>query len=232
MRRRVRWVLAPAMIGLVGIAGAACSSSSSGSAAAASSAGNGTSASASSTGASPRAAAANAECAASKAPVTALEPQSSTDPIIGIPVPEGWVRETSLDSQMIRGGFGKVNPDEPGASATAMVVVEDLTGRVPSAEAGIQAEIDGVTMMGGEVLEQQSLTVCGFPAGLAQVRLPVMGAVPEREGTVLAVITESDGAMIATVVTIQNLVADNPTYDADRRTIVDGMQITAQPIQG
>lgn len=234
MQRRVRWVLAPAMIGLVGIAGAACSSTSSGSAEAVSSS-SGTSAastSASSTTTASAAPAEGAECAVPGAPVTELKPLASTDPTIGVPVPDGWTRNTTMDSEVLRGVFMADELSEDGFTPNVTIVVEDLTGKVPTAEDGVQAELDGFEALGGKLLSQDEVQLCGYPAAVAQVRLPAMGAIPERDGTVLAVVSEADGKMTAMVMTFQSMNSQNPAYVADVQTIVEGVQITQQPVQG
>lgn len=224
MRRRVRWALAPAVIGLIGVAGAACSTGTSGSASTAATA-SATSSSTSAASSSAAAPAVDGECAEPGAPVVDLPTYASTDPIVGIPVPAGWERDSSLDSELIRGAFVSKGLAKDDFAPNVTIVAADVTSAVSSAQEGVQAQVDSIESIGGQILSQEDLTVCGHPAALAQVRLPAMGAVPERDGSMLVIVSESGETLMATVLTLQTLDSADPAYRADAATIVEGVQI-------
>lgn len=228
MRRRARWVLAPAVIGLIGVSGAACSTGTSGTAntaATASATAATTSAAASSSALAP---VANGECAEPGAPVVELATYASTDPIVGVPVPEGWERNTSMDSELIRGTFGNKGLVKDGFASNVTIAMEDVTGTASSAQEGVQAQVDAIAAIGGQLVSKEDVTVCGNPAALAQIRLPAMGTIPERDGSLLIVVSESGDTLTATVLTLQTLDSSDPVYLADAATIVEGVQITPQ----
>ncbi|MEC4838412.1 LpqN/LpqT family lipoprotein [Mycobacteroides chelonae] len=204
-----------ALFGVVVVA-AGCSSQQSSSDTSASSA---ASVSPPSTSASSPAVAADG-CAASNVRMVTLESKATDEPTLAVPAPNGWEYSEAMNSPVIRGAVVNTGLRANNFSPNAVVTLEDLTGRVPSAQQGIEAEIASIEQGGAAVQSRTAGTVCGHPSSTITYTLQ------NRPVTALITAAEDGPKIWATVLTIQTNEPDNPTYTADKQTMLDGFQFT------
>lgn len=165
-------------------------------------------------------------CAKTSGPMVTVEPENDTEPVMRIPQPPNWKRDTRLDSQLIRYVMTNrsliANRFAPYAAAT----LEDVTAKDVPPEQVIAGEWDSIRAIAGasDLTITSSRAVCGYPAQTVTYTVPQMGAIPTRYGTALAVVTPGV-RKYAAVVTVQSAEPTNPTYVADAKTIIDGFQI-------
>ncbi len=105
-------------------------------------------------------------------------------------------------------------------SPNAVVTLEDLTGKVPSVQQGVDAEIAAVEQGGMAVTSRTAGTVCGYPSNTITYTLK------NRPVTALIVVAEHERKIWAAVVTVQTTEPDNPRYAADKEKIMGGFQIS------
>ncbi|HZQ31479.1 MAG TPA: hypothetical protein VFB19_07070 [Mycobacterium sp.] len=166
------------------------------------------------------------KCAQSSGPMVTIDPQSDGEPVMRIPQPPNWKRDTRLDSQLIRYVMTNHALVADRFSAYAAVTLEDVTSKDISAEQVIASEWASVRTIGGasELTVTSNRSVCGYPAQTVTYTVPQIGAIPTRFGTALAVVTPGV-RKYAAVITVQSADPTNPTYKADAQTIIDGFQI-------
>lgn len=157
-------------------------------------------------------------CAASDVQRVTLDAKAADEPELGVPTPEGWEYTSAMNSPMIRGTVANVGLRANDFTPNAVVTLEDLTGKVASAQQGIEAEIAGVEQGGMPVQSRTAGTVCGHPSSTITYTL--------QKRPVTALITAAqDGFKIwAAVLTIQTTDPNNPAYVAGKKAILDGFQ--------
>ena len=162
-----------------------------------------------------------ADCPKVAAPMTMILPNRDGEPLMRIPEPQDWQRTTMLDSEVIR--YMMRNPS---LAASAAVTIEDVTNTTETPQEIIAAEWAGATAVVGatDVIATSDDPVCGFPAQTVTFKVPTRGALPNLTGVSLCVVTTGTPRH-AVVVTVQSANPDDPTYEADSRTILDGFQV-------
>ncbi|WP_083266881.1 LpqN/LpqT family lipoprotein [Mycolicibacterium porcinum] len=158
-------------------------------------------------------------CAESAAPLLKLKSQAPREPELALPQPDGWVRSTKLDSELIRGIIINDALRANDFSPNAGVTLEDLTGKVETPQQAFDAELNGVTQVGGTIESQTPSTRCGQPAVVADYRIQ------GRPATALIVVAKNNDKLYAATLTVQTAQPDNPTYVKDKKTILDGFQL-------
>lgn len=222
--RGIRWVLAPVLVGFVAVTGAACSSSNNGSAAPATTSVESESPTTST--AETGTASAPADCADAGAPLADLTEFPGDALSISVPVPDGWERNTSMDSQTVRGALTSVALVKDAFAPNVTIVVEDLTGKVATAEDGVAAEVASLDSAGATVKDQTTIEICGFPAALVDATLAPVGAAPSRDGQLMVVVADTGSEITAVVLTAQTTDSTDPAYRDGVATIFAGAQIT------
>lgn len=166
------------------------------------------------------AAASPAGCAASDGPRVTLDAKAADEPVLAVPLPPGWQRSTEMVSEMVRAAIVNTGLRANDFSPNAVVTLEDLTGKVPSVQQGVTAEIAAVEQGGMAVQSRTVGTVCGNPSSTITYTLK------NRPVTALIVVAEHERKIWAAVVTVQTTEPDNPAYVAGKKAILDGFQFT------
>ncbi|MEU9807677.1 LpqN/LpqT family lipoprotein [Mycobacterium sp. NPDC050853] len=83
-----------------------------------------------------------ARCAANDTPLVILDSKAADEPKLAIPTPQGWAYTAAMNSPVIRGAIANTALRANGFTPNAVVTLEDLTGKVASAQQGVDAEPD------------------------------------------------------------------------------------------
>ncbi|MEX3759171.1 LpqN/LpqT family lipoprotein [Mycobacteroides abscessus] len=172
------------------------------------------------TSSTPSTAATAAGCAASDVHRVMLDTKAAEEPKLALPTPAGWEYTAAMNSPMIRGTVTNIGLRANDFTPNAVVTLEDLTGKVTSAQQGIDAEITGVEQGGMAVQSRTAGTVCGHPSSTITYTLQ------NRPVTALITAAEDGAKTWAAIVTIQTTDPDNPAYVASKQAILDGFQFT------
>lgn len=167
------------------------------------------------------------DCAEPTVEVLDLETYDDAEPVVQLPVPEGWERNTMMDSQMIRATIGLPDQmdEETGGVPVVNVVIEDVSHIADGgAEGIIEAEVAGVEQVGGTVTDRTSTEICGLPSERAEAVAALMGD-EESELAFQVMVYEAGDAAYAVVLTAQAPDPQNPEYRAGVETIFDEIQI-------
>jgi hypothetical protein len=160
-----------------------------------------------------------AECKASDVKLTILDSKAAGEPTLELPTPPGWEYSASMNSPILRGLVANNGLRANGFTPNAVVTLEDLTGKVDNAEQGIDAEIADAAQNGVTVASRTPGTVCGHPSATITYTL--------RGHSVTALVTAAaDGQKLwAATLTVQTNEPDNPTYIADKQTILNNFHV-------
>jgi hypothetical protein len=159
-------------------------------------------------------------CAESSAPMLSLKPHTVDEPTLAIPQPQGWERSTDLDSALIRGVIANVGLRADDFTPNAVATLEDTTGKVQTAQQAVDAEVAGVEQSGIAMESQTPGTICG------QSSKTVNYTLQNRPVTALIVAAEHEQKIWAAVLTVQTSAPENPTYIADKQTILSGFRLS------
>lgn len=160
-----------------------------------------------------------AGCTASNVPMTPLDPKADDEPKLELPTPAGWKYSSEMNSPLIRGLVANVGLRANNFTPNAVVTLEDLTGKVSNAQEGIDAELAGATKSGLTIDSRTPGTLCGHQS--TTVTYSLQG----RAATGLIVVATDAQKVWAATVTVQTSEPDNPTYIADKQTILDNFRI-------
>jgi hypothetical protein len=168
-------------------------------------------------------------CAKVPAPMSTIYPKHDGEPVMRIPQPPSWQRNTMLDSEVIRYAMDNPTLIANEFAPNALVTLEDITTKGGSPHEIIAKEWDTLTKIGGsDLVTTSDSPVCGLPAQRVTYKLPQMGAIPPHSAAALAVITPGV-RKYAVLIGLQTTQPDNPTYAADSQTILDGFEILPEP---
>ena len=165
------------------------------------------------------------ECTVVDAPLDAIPTRSATEPVLRIPVPDGWERNRMMDSPVIRYTIVSTDLVNDGFSTNAVVTLESMRGSQPPDEVFASNRDNLVSGLGAYGLEVENNSTCGLPSETTFYMAPAMGAAPERPVIMHAVVAETAGATYLATVTIQTTDAENPQFIEDSLEIVDGFQM-------
>ncbi|MGH3724780.1 MAG: LpqN/LpqT family lipoprotein [Mycobacterium sp.] len=157
-------------------------------------------------------------CAATDVPLVTLEPTADDEPKLAVPAPQGWEYSGEMNSPLIRGAVANVGLRAKGFTPNAVVTLEDLAGRVQSAQEGVDAEVASVEDGGLPVESRTAGTLCGHPSTTITYTLQ------SRPVTALIAVAEDGPKIWAAVLTIQTAEPDNPAFVDAKKAIMDGFQ--------
>ena len=184
----------------------------------------GTSATASAARTSATSTAASAgNCTAVSGRVLTLPTKAAGEPTLGLPQPAGWERETSQDSDVIRGAIVNKDLVTDAFAANAVITLENAKGMTP--QQALDSQVDslrqGLKVTG---LQPVSGTLCGYPSTTVTYTMP--GSTPNHRSTTVAVSIPDGANLWSVTVTVQSKMPDDPTYRRDSQAILSGLQIT------
>lgn len=150
--------------------------------------------------------------------------QNPGEPKMAIPAPPGWERTTELDSQLIRFALVNQSLTTDGFAPNVTVTLEAIDGE-HSADEVFDAQTTALVQQGaGTDLKSTQGTLCGQPAETVDYTGAAVGAAPARPITVLLSALTSGGRTYSVSATVQSVDAENPTFQQDSRTILEGFQ--------
>lgn len=218
MTMRVKRVAVALVVPAALVLGAGgCSQSTGGEPVAESAAATTTASGAASTAAKPGA------CAPVSGRVLTLPTKAAGEPTLGLPQPTGWDRETSQDSDVIRGAIVNKDLVADAFAANAVITLENAKGMTP--QQALEAQVDslrqGLKVTG---LTPTPGTVCGYPSTSVTYTMP--GSTPNHRSTTMAVSVPDGANLWSITVTVQSKMPDDATYKRDSQAILAGLQIT------
>lgn len=177
--------------------------------------------------------AASTVCTAVNAPLQEVPTRADTDPHMVIPQPAGWQRFTMMDSEMVRYMMVNRGLVADQFAPNVVITLETVPGDEPAASV-LRKNRHAIETLGGATdLTYSPATVCGQPAERITYTGGPQGATPARPITTLAAVIHTGGRTYGVAVTAQSTRPDNPTYQRDVQTILDGFQLlppaTADP---
>jgi hypothetical protein len=164
-------------------------------------------------------------CETVDAPLTTIPALRDDEPVMKIPQPQGWVRSTKMDSELLR--FAMINRslarDDFASNVVATLEsapgIEDPDGVFESQRESLESRF------GATDLRVTKHTLCGLPAETVQYQTPPMGNLAPHPGTVVMAVLHTDDMTYAASVTIQTADPENPTYQRDADMILKGFQM-------
>jgi hypothetical protein len=166
----------------------------------------------------------SSKCAPVDAPLATIPAHGITEPVLKIPQPDGWDRQTALDSELIRYALRANGLQRDGFAPTAVVTFETVPGTVDPA-AVFDGERESMAKFGASDMQITDQTLCGLPAQAVNYTAPVMGPVPPRPAMMMCVVMHANDQTYAAAVTVQSTDPDNSTYQRDAHLILSGFQM-------
>ncbi len=173
--------------------------------------------------AAPSTAARAGQCAAVSGRVLTLPTKAAGEPTLGLPQPAGWERETSQDSDVIRGAIVNKDLVNDAFAANAVITLENAKGMTP--QQALDSQVDSLRQ-GLKVTGLQPVpgTLCGYPSTTVTYTMP--GSTPNHKSTTMAVSIPDGANLWSVTVTVQSKMPDDATYRRDSQAILSGLQIT------
>ncbi|WP_051558643.1 hypothetical protein [Mycolicibacterium austroafricanum] len=166
-------------------------------------------------------------CAPLDTAMVDIPARSSSEPQLRLPKPQGWIRFTQLDSELIR--YSLVNESLIAEQFAPNIVI--TIEPAPSGDARTvyeQAQQNLTRIAGAKDMSTEAVTVCGLPAEKLQFRTPSMGAPgPDQHVQALQILTTSGTQPYLVTATVQTKDPDNPTYQRDAGLLLTGLQVLA-----
>ncbi|WP_336670165.1 hypothetical protein [Tsukamurella sp. USMM236] len=163
------------------------------------------------------------DCAAVSGRVLTLPKKAAGEPVLGLPQPAGWERETSQDSDVIRGAIVNKDLVSDAFAANAVITLENAKGM--TAQQALDSQVDSLRQ-GLKVTGLQPVpgTLCGYPSTTVTYTMP--GSTPNHKSTTLAVSIPDGVTLWSVTITVQSKMPDDPLYRRDSQAILTGLQIT------
>lgn len=172
------------------------------------------------------------KCQTVSAPLTDIPTRTDQEPKLRIPVPEGWERNTEMDSEQIRFAIRSPKLAAEGFVPNAVVTLQRAPADIGKPEQILQAQTDQLTKkLKLTDVSSTATKVCGAPALSSAYTTPEIKLgkkippVPARKATSLGVVYRSGDTNYVATVTVQTVKADDPTYMADSEMILTGFQL-------
>lgn len=165
------------------------------------------------------------QCTQVDTPLTTIPAQSDREPVLRIPVPDGWERSQRLDSELIRFTIGNPGLVADNFVPNVVVTLEPVSGVDDAGLAFEQQRLGLQDMLGATDLRVSDHTLCGLPAQTIDYLTPPLGNVRPHPATVVMVAIDTDTAMYVTSLTAQTFEPDDPTYRRDVDTMLSGFQV-------
>lgn len=165
------------------------------------------------------------QCTMVEAPLADIPSVSAAEPRLRIPVPQGWERNSLMDSRIIRYAIVAQQLATGGFAPNAVVTLESVPGDQDPDDVFDENRSNLVKMMGAFDLVTKVNTTCGLPSETTDYIAPPMGPAPRRPITMHAVVSKTGRATYLATLTIQTADGDDPTYQRDAQEIIDGFQM-------
>ncbi|MGE2721533.1 LpqN/LpqT family lipoprotein [Mycolicibacterium celeriflavum] len=167
----------------------------------------------------------SSQCEQVDEPLTTIPARNDNEPVMKIPTPPGWVRTTMMDSELIRFAMRNDDLTTQGFTPNVVVTLESAPGAQDAALVFTNMREALESGIGATDVHVTEHTLCGVPARMFDYRMPVMGNVAPHPAVALGAVMRAAGKTFAVSVTAQTLDPEDPTYQRDSQTILDGFQL-------
>ena len=165
-----------------------------------------------------------------QAPLQAIDAHDGSEPRLLIPQPQGWTRNTTLDSDIIRYVLADQSLAANSFTPTVVVTLEHLPGTDITPQTVLDQQRSVLERQAGATdLTVTPTTICGSTAETIRYTAAPQGAVPARPATVLIVTAPYGNDVWLATATTQTTNADDPTYQQDTNTILTGFKMLPPP---
>lgn len=164
------------------------------------------------------------QCETVDAPLTTIPAIRNDEPVMKIPQPQGWVRSTKMDSELIR--FAMINRSlaTDDFASNIVVTLESAPG-IEHPDGVFESQRESLeSTFGATDLRITEHTLCGLPAETVQYQTPAMGNLAPHPATVVMTVLHTDDMTYAASVTIQTADPENPKYQRDADMMLTGFQ--------
>ncbi|MFB1295970.1 LpqN/LpqT family lipoprotein [Mycobacterium sp. pW049] len=165
------------------------------------------------------------QCVAVDAPLDDIPNEDEGEPLLRIPVPDGWERNSMMDSEIIRYTIVSTDLISNDFAPNAVVTLESVRGIEAPEDVFEQNRANLESGLGAFDLEPIANSTCGLPSETTYYVAPPMGPAPERPIIMHAVVAESGGSTYLATVTIQTTDPGDAKYVTDSQEIIDGFQM-------
>lgn len=159
-------------------------------------------------------------CAPTDAPLLTLPPRGPGEPRLELPQPRGWERNTTMDSETVRGVIVNTGMRADDFTPNAVVTLVDMTAKSPTPQQVIDIELAELSSNGVAVETADTMLVCGHPA------MTVGYTLESRPVNAVIVGVAHEGKTFSAVVTMQTADPTNADYVADMDTILSGFRVS------
>lgn len=166
-----------------------------------------------------------AQCTTVDAPLDDIPSEDDSEPLLRIPVPDGWERNSMMDSEIIRYTIVSTDLISNDFAPNAVVTLESVRGIEAPEDVFKENRANLENGLGAFDLKPVSNTTCGLPSETTHYVAPPMGPAPERPIIMHAVVAEDRGSTFLATLTIQTTNPTDPRYVADSQEIIDGFQM-------
>lgn len=166
-------------------------------------------------------------CTAPASAMVDVPARSALEPQLRLPKPQGWIRFTQLDSELIR--YSLVNQSLIAEQfAPNIVITIEPAPSDDAQEVYDQAQQNLIRLAGAKDMSTEAVSVCGLPAEKLEFRTPSMGAPgPDQHVQALQILNNGGGQPCLVTATVQTKEPDNPTYQRDAALLLAGLQVLA-----
>ncbi|MBU3749125.1 MAG: hypothetical protein FGM52_01510 [Mycobacterium sp.] len=169
-----------------------------------------------------------AACQTVDAPMLDVPRGDDQEPLLRVPVPEGWEQPPQLDPTEPSIRMAILNPGLAAEDFTpnAVIALKKIAADGADAQQILDAQnevligkagVTGLSSRGGEA--------CGLPAMTSSYTTPAIDIIPARSATTRVVVYAGADATYVATVTIQAIDTQTGSYNQDAQTILEGFQV-------
>ncbi len=166
-----------------------------------------------------------AACTKVDAPLMDAGTNYDSEPRVKLPVPDGWERYAGMDAGVARLAIINKSLMKNAFTPNAVYTLDKLPGNIEASKA-LKQERDGLEKTGGATdLVVTPDTVCGFPGQTMHYTATIPPSVGPHPGVMREAVLNSGNNTYVITVVLQTTDPDNPVWQRDSKTILDGLQI-------
>lgn len=146
------------------------------------------------------------------------------EPMLEVPLPDGWQRDRQLDSDLVRLALTNPALTRDSFAPNLVVTAEPSPADV---EQAIDLQLTGIAdLVGPADLHPVRGEICGHPSATVEYTLPPMAAIPERPAVVQIIVVDHDPGTLTYTMTAQATAPADRAYERDVARMLEGVQIS------
>jgi hypothetical protein len=170
---------------------------------------------------------ANSQCRSVGTPLTDIAPLSVGEPRMRIPLPEGWVPTSEMNSEMVRFVAANAGLSSDAFAPTVVVTLEKVPSATTAEDEFERQQQALVAQDGATGVTASKGSVCGLPAVTLEYTTGPTGGGKPHPATVLMTYLPGGETSYVSTTTLQTMDPKNSTYQHDSAEILDGFQMLA-----